>query len=157
MFIYFSLNIYDVYLKTFYEVQVVINHSTEFLIAITGGYKDGRLAWIVFITNQQTFGPFGTSDGGCNLFASDQFNYNFGCMYGDKRMSCLGGFLGSVFNGFVYGIGVYVMPLKVPVQNVISVMILVIMIEILMIMVMILLILMMNFEPKANCFINLKA
>ncbi|KAI3792227.1 hypothetical protein L2E82_06101 [Cichorium intybus] len=80
---------------------VTFDHSGEYLVSVSGQYSSGRLASIAFGTNNRTYGPFGRA----NSSYYDDFVYNF------RHKSSFGGFYGSVFNSFVYAIGVYVKPL----------------------------------------------
>ncbi|XP_076883232.1 uncharacterized protein LOC143531935 [Bidens hawaiensis] len=78
--------------------------SGEFLTSVSGDYKEGRLASIVFGTNKRTYGPFGRTRSRCTPDRSlyDEFCYEFG------PRDCFGGFHGSVDGGSVHAMGVYV-------------------------------------------------
>lgn len=92
-------------------IQVKLNIS-EFLTSVSGKYADGRLVSLAFGTNKHKFGPFGKTDACDNPKSTSsekphkKFCYNFG------PSSCFEGFHGSVWNGCVYAIGIYLKPIE---------------------------------------------
>lgn len=87
-------------------MQITFDYPSEFLISLSGEYHhDNKLAAIVFGTNKRNYGPFGVTDAyRREIFVPklSKFSYGFG------HKSCLAGFYGSVYNGCVTSIGVYV-------------------------------------------------
>ncbi|GJY17885.1 jacalin-like lectin domain-containing protein [Tanacetum coccineum] len=86
--------------------HVLIDHPGEYLVSVSGEYLNGKLASIVFVTNKKRHGPFGRKGGSSNL-PCEPFNFEFG------PRDLFGGFHGSVYEGSVEAIGVYVKPYKV--------------------------------------------
>lgn len=78
-----------------------IGYPHEVLTSVSGEYKDGRLVSIAFETNRQKFGPFGRTGSCSNSSSYANFKYEF-------TAGRFGGFHGSVDDGSVYAIGVYV-------------------------------------------------
>ena len=63
---------------------------------------------LVLGTNKKRHGPFGRTTGGSSDSSNiDEFNYEFGPRF------CFGGFHGSVKDGCLHAIGVYVKPLEI--------------------------------------------
>ncbi|GJX18944.1 jacalin-like lectin domain-containing protein [Tanacetum coccineum] len=85
---------------------VVIDHQKEYLVSVSGEYLNGKLASIVFVTNKKRHGPFGRTGGNSDL-SYEPFNFEFG------PRNLFGGFHGSVYEGSVEAIGVYVKPYEV--------------------------------------------
>ncbi|KAK9074964.1 hypothetical protein SSX86_003283 [Deinandra increscens subsp. villosa] len=79
---------------------VEFNTDGEDLTSVSGKYLFGELASIVFGTNKRKFGPFGSTDSSSGY---QDFNYEF-------KAGRFGGFHGSVSDGCVNAIGVYVKP-----------------------------------------------
>ncbi|KAM0004748.1 putative jacalin-like lectin domain-containing protein [Helianthus debilis subsp. tardiflorus] len=80
--------------------------NNEYLTSISGEYDNGRLVSIVFGTNKKKYGPFGRTGSKSDESSYDDFCFEFG------PRNCFGGFHGSVFNGCVHAIGVYVKQYK---------------------------------------------
>ncbi|KAL8265855.1 hypothetical protein R6Q59_003199 [Mikania micrantha] len=77
------------------------------LTSISGKYKDGRLASITFSTLcgffEKKYGPFGSTGSRSSSSSYEDFESKFSAY-------CFGGFHGSVYDGCVHAIGVYVKP-----------------------------------------------
>ncbi|KAD3640371.1 hypothetical protein R6Q59_003198 [Mikania micrantha] len=87
--------------------MVEFDYHSEWLTSLSGEYKNGRLASITFGTNKKTYGPFGrTGSRSSSSGLYDEFEYKFNPLR-------FGGLHGSVCDGSVYAIGVYVKPYKI--------------------------------------------
>lgn len=83
---------------------MTIRYPEEYLVSVSGEYKKGKLISLVFCTNKKRHGPFGRTGGGSSDVSIDEFNFEFGPRF------CFGGFHGSVKEGCLHTIGVYVKP-----------------------------------------------
>ncbi|KAH7844698.1 hypothetical protein Vadar_030734 [Vaccinium darrowii] len=84
---------------------VTLDYPSEYLVGISGSYSDTSVSSISFITNNMTYGPFGSRGGDSDSEDSD-FEYHLG----EDRS--FGGFHGRARH-YLDAIGVYLKPVTI--------------------------------------------
>ncbi|XP_031122503.1 jacalin-related lectin 2-like [Ipomoea triloba] len=106
-FIYVKDNVRQQLSKTYGEIggkceMIMLDYPTEFFIAVNGCYSVGdRIRCVTFVTNKATYGPFGQQRNN----GSPEFSFKIA---GNGPRNWISGFYGTVYDGDVETIGVYV-------------------------------------------------
>lgn len=85
-------------------MQIMLDYPTEFLTAVHGYRNSTNVTSLTFVTNKATYGPLGK-----DYSKSPLSDYSFDLPLGSE-VGWFKGFHGTVYNGYIGSIGVYMTP-----------------------------------------------